>query len=398
MSSPIADAPRLEVIQAVVGAFWHFDLAREMERRGHLKCIYSTFPWARLRREAVSREKVRTFPWIHTPQFVLTSHGLIPPSLNRQITWATRRTFDAWVARTLPRCDAFIAISGSGLRAGRKAQAMGARYFCDRGSSHIRYQDGIMREEYAIWGTEIGIVADPRMIAREEAEYERADAVTVPSEFVRRSFLEMGVPADKVQKIPYGVWLERFRRTGEPPADRFEVLFVGGVSLRKGVPYLLQAFAKLRHSHKRLRIVGAMNPELQALLPKLPLEDVEFLGALPQSQLAAIMSSSHVMVLPSIEEGLALVQGQALACGCPLISSYNTGGEDLFSDGVEGFLVPIRSPEAITEKLQLLADDPALQQRMSEAALRRVRQIGGWKEYGDAWVRLLAKPRATSPG
>ena len=68
------------------------------------------------------------------------------------------------------------------------------------------------------------------------------------------------------------------------------------------------------------------------------------------------MSSSHVLVLPSVEEGLALVQAQAMACGCPLISSTNTGGEDLFSDGVEGFLVPIRSPEAIAERLQQLAD------------------------------------------
>lgn len=88
------------------------------------------------------------------------------------------------------------------------------------------------------------------------------------------------------------------------------------------------------------------------------------------------MSSSHVLVLPSVEEGLALVQAQTMACGCPLISSTNTGGEDLFSDGVEGFLVPIRSPEAIAERLQQVADDPDLQQRMSEAGSSRVRRIG----------------------
>jgi glycosyltransferase involved in cell wall biosynthesis len=101
------------------------------------------------------------------------------------------------------------------------------------------------------------------------------------------------------------------------------------------------------------------------------------------------MSSSHVLVLPSVEEGLALVQAQAMACGCPLISSTNTGGEDLFSDCVEGFLVPIRSPEAIAERLQQLADDPDLQQRMSEAALTRVRTIGGWHAYGEKWMDLI---------
>jgi alpha-maltose-1-phosphate synthase len=396
MSAQISDEWRPAVVQAVVGTFWHFDLAREMERHGCLKLIYSTFPWKRLQREGVPREKVRTFPWIHTPQFILSGWGLIPAGLNREIAWTMFRTFDAWISKTLPRCDAVIAISGTGLQTGKTAQAMGAKYFCDRGSSHIRYQDRILREEFAIWGVKRDVLVDPRMIAREEAEYEQADAITVPSEFVRRSFLDMGVPCHKLHKVPYGVRLERFRRTVEPPPDRFEVLFAGGVSLRKGVPYLLQAFARLRHPHKRLRIAGAMNTEFRPILAHLPQENVEFLGALPQNQLAAVMSSSHVMVLPSIEEGLALVQGQALACGCPLISTVHTGGEDLFTDGVEGFLVPIRSPEAIAEKLQLLADDPALQQRMSEAALRRVRQIGGWKEYGEAWIRLLRSQLVTS--
>lgn len=399
MPDEVLDPPRhFDVVQAVCGTFHHFDLAREMEARGYLKRIYSTFPWLRLQREGVAREKVSTFPWIHTPQFVLSGRGWIPAALNREITWLMFRSFDAWVAATLPRCDAFVGISGTGLRAGRTAQSRGAKYVCDRGSSHIRYQDRILREEFDLWGVEHDIIVDPRMIAREEAEYEQADAITVPSEFARRSFVEMGVPAEKIHKIPYGVRLDRFQRTSEPPEGRFEVLFAGGVNLRKGIPYLLRAFSGLRHPHKRLRIAGGMDAQIRPVLAQLPQENVEFLGSLPQSELAALMSASHVMVLPSIEEGLALVQGQAMACGCPLISSLNTGGEDLFTDGVEGFLVPIRSPESIADKLQLLADDPALQQRMSEAALRRVRQMGGWKEYGDAWVELLRReiPPSTS--
>jgi glycosyltransferase involved in cell wall biosynthesis len=101
------------------------------------------------------------------------------------------------------------------------------------------------------------------------------------------------------------------------------------------------------------------------------------------------MSRSHVLALPSIEEGLALVQAQAMACGCPVVCSTNTGGEDLFTDGVEGFIVPIRDPIALAARLQRLADDPDLQRSMREAALGRVRSIGGWKEYGDRWENLL---------
>lgn len=389
MAAPEDDLPRLKVVQAVCGTFHHFDLARELDARGYLECIYSTFPWARLQREGVDRRKVRTFPWIHTSQLLLRRRFGIPDGMNREITWAMFRSFDAWMARTLPRCDAFVGISGTGLKTGRRAQQMGGKYVCDRGSAHIRYQDRILREEYGIWGLEPEVIVDPRMIAREEAEYEQADAITIPSEFARRSFVEMGVPAEKLHRIPYGVRLERFRRVGEPPKDRFEVLFVGAVSLQKGVPWLLQAFAQIRHPRKRLRVVGGMHTEVKGLLSRLPQANLEFVGPVPQVELPAIMSSSHVMVMPSVQEGLALVQGQAMACGCPLISTTNTGGEDLFTDGVEGFVVPIRSPGAIAERLQQLADDPALQQRMSEAALKRVRHIGGWREYGDRWAELL---------
>ncbi|MGB6134008.1 MAG: glycosyltransferase family 4 protein [Acidobacteriaceae bacterium] len=381
--------PSLKVVQAVCGTFHHFDLARELDARGLLECIYSTFPWRRLRREGVDRGKVRTFPWIHTPQLLLGRRWKVPDGVNRDISWAMFRSFDAWMARTLPRCDVFVGISGTGLRTGRRAQQRGGKYVCDRGSSHIRYQDRILREEYGIWGVERRVIVDPRMITREEAEYEEADAITVPSEFARRSFLEMGVAPEKLHRIPYGVRLERFRRVGEPSKDRFEVLFAGAVSLQKGVPWLLQAFARVKHRRKRLRLVGAMQPDVKSLLPQLPLENVELVGPVPQAELPAIMSGSHVIVLPSIQDGFGMVMAQAMACGCPVISSRHTGGEDLFADGVEGFVVPIRSPEAIAERLQQLADDPALRQRMSEAALERVRHIGGWREYGERWAELL---------
>jgi len=387
-SSKVADnrVSSLSVVLAVPGVFHTFELAHELDHRGYLKQIYSTFPWKRLKREGLSRDKVRMFPWIHPPQLVFGGH--LPEGLNRDIGLAVARSFDWYIARTLPDCDVFVALSGCGVVSGRRAKQMGARFICDRGSSHIRYQAEILAEEYARWGIERAVIVDPRTIAREETEYQQADVITIPSEFARRSFIEKGIPAAKLRKIPYGVRLDRFSPSLPPASGTFEVLFAGQVALRKGIPYLLEAFSRLKHPRKRLRIVGTVQPEFKALAARFDLANVEILGSKPQAELARIMSSSHVLVLPSVEEGLALVQAQAMACGCPLISSTNTGGEDLFSDGVEGFLVPIRSPEAIAERLQQLADDPDLQQRMSEAGSSRVRRIGGWREYGERWMEL----------
>lgn len=381
----------MRVIQTVFGVFHHFELARQLQVRGHLETVYSTWPWARLKREGLPRDLVRTFPWIHTPEMLMRRIGVSNTSILDDVGYANALSFDRWSSlqrRRLQAPDALIAISGSSLRTGRELQARGSLFLCDRGSSHQRYQEAIVSAEFRRWGVERP-VSDIRDTVREEAIYEIADAITVPSSFAARSFVQSGVAPEKVHTIPYGVRLERFHKSGDPPKDHFHVLFAGAVGLRKGIPYLLEAFSQLKCSTKLLRVAGDLQPEMKRVMERLPRRHVEFLGIVNRERLVDLMSVSHVMVLPSIEEGLALVQGQALACGCPVIASTNTGGEDLFSDGVEGFIVPAGSSTAIAEKLQMLADDPDLRQRMSEAALRRVQFLGGWDDYGDKWERLL---------
>lgn len=383
----------MRIVQTVFGVFHHFDLARELYRRGHLERIYSSWPWKRIQREGIPHDKVKTFPWVHTPEFVLKRAKLLPRPVEDLTGYLNALTLDEYTTRTLPECDALIGISGSSLKAGRLLQQRGGMFFCDRGSSHQRYQEQIVSDEYRRWGVDAP-VSDPRDTAREEEIYAMADGITVPSSFAARSFVEMGIPAERIHTIPYGVRLERFTPTGVPPADRLEILFVGNVGLRKGVPYLLEAFARLKHPNKRLRVVGAMSREMPAVLERLPKDNVEILGILPQQQVAEMMSRSHLLVLPSVEEGLALVQGQALACGCPVLATTNTGGEDLFQDGVEGFIVPIRDVDALLHRMEQIADDPALQQRMRAAGLERVKHLGGWETYGDRWEALLQKSLA----
>lgn len=378
----------MRIVQTVFGVFHHFDLARELYRRSHLERIYSSWPWKRIQREGIPHDKVKTFPWVHTPEFVLKRARLLPRPVEDLTGYLNALTLDEYTARTLPECDALIGISGSSLKAGRLLQQRGGIFFCDRGSSHQRYQEQIVSDEYRRWGVDAP-VSDPRDTAREEEIYAMADGITVPSSFAARSFVEMGLAAEKIHTIPYGVRLERFKPTGEPPADRLELLFVGNVGLRKGVPYLLEAFGRLKHPNKRLRVVGAMSAEFVSVLERLPKDNVEILGILPQQQVAEMMSQSHLLVLPSVEEGLALVQGQALACGCPVLATTNTGGEDLFQDGVEGFIVPIRDVDALLHRMEQIADDPGLQQRMRAAGLERVKHLGGWETYGDRWEALL---------
>lgn len=379
----------MKIVQAVFGVFHHFELARELDRRGHLEKIYSTWPWQRLKREGLPREKVETFPWLHTPDFLLNRAHISPRWLSDHLGYANALAFDRWTERRIPHCDAFIAISGAGLRTGVRLQQRGGIFICDRGSTHIRHRAEIVKAEHVRWGVTEGADDDPRDLAREEAIYQAADAITVPASHARRTFVERGIPPEKIHVIPYGVLLDRFSKVADPPTGSFEVLYVGRIDLAKGFTDLLEAFARLRVPGKRLTVVGAIMPEMRTVLPRLPQENVTFIGSVPQAELPGYMSRSHVMVMPSLDEGMALVQGQALACGCPVIATTHSGGEDLLADGVEGFIVPVRDPAALAERMTELADDPELQRRMSEAALHRVRALGGWTKYGDAWELLL---------
>ena len=392
----------MQVIQAVYGVFHHFELAHQLRRRGHLKRIYSTWPWTRLKREGLPHSLVRTFPPVHTADYLLRRTRFYSPALDDRFNRWNSDSFDAYLRARIEPCDAFIAISGAGRTSGPLVQSRGGKFICDRGSTHQRFQTGLMAEEHRRWS--VPWTPPPaHIVEREEAIYAAADAITVPSTVAQRSFVQMGFAPERVHVIPYGVRLDRFQPPSMTPDDpgpdpnQFNVLFAGQISLRKGIPYLLHAFAAVRHPRKHLTVVGDIQPDIRAILPTLPTENVSFPGTMPQSELAAGMARSHVLALASVEEGLALVQGQALASGCPVVATVATGAEDLFTDGVEGFIVPDRDTAALTARLQQLADSPALRAQMSSAALARVQHLGGWDHYGELWDTLLHRLTGLPP-
>lgn len=102
------------------------------------------------------------------------------------------------------------------------------------------------------------------------------------------------------------------------------------------------------------------------------------------------MGSCDVLVLPSIVEGRALVQQEAMACGLPVIATPNAGVEDLIEDGTAGFLVPIRTPEAIAEKLEFLACKPDCIEVMGGHARKKAKALS-WNAYRNRIVDVVRK-------
>jgi glycosyltransferase involved in cell wall biosynthesis len=379
----------VKVAISTVGKYHAFDLARQLEQRDMLACVYTGYPRFKLAQEGLPQGLLRPFPFIQMICLLCVKLGIRAGWMNRQMAWISHRALDMYSSSGLPKCDAFIGLSGVGLITGTKVQQRGGVYVCDRGSTHLRYQDRLIRDEYQRYGLPFNENSEQK-IAEEEAEYERADAITVPSSFSRRSFVEMGIPASKVHQIPYGVDFSRFSKVGQPSPDRFDVLFVDQFCIRKGARYLLEGFKNLDHPNKCLTLAGAIAPEVKPILAKYAAAmPVKILGHVPHVKLKEIMSRSHVLVLPSVEDGFGLVLAEAMACGCPIIASENTGAPDLIRDGCEGYIVPVRESESISDRLQTLADNPALRNQMSDAAITTIRRTDGWKRYGDAMVELL---------
>ena len=379
----------MKIVQSVSGKFHHFHLARQLHERGMLAKIFSSHPRQQLRGEAIPADLLQSFPLFHLLPIAYGRLGGRNRHVMDEMTYWDRLTFDQYVARNLPECDVLVALSGSGLLSGQTALSRGAKYLCDRGSSHIRYWNEILQDEFRRWGQQYELV-DTRNISEEEEEYALADLITVPSEFARRTFVEMGVPDRKVRVVSYGADLKRFSQVAQPSPDTFEILYVGAISFLKGIPDLLESFRRFKHPQKRLVLVGDVLPEMARYLQGISLDSVELRGRMPHAQLKEVMSRSHVLVFPSVNDGFGMVIGEAMACGCPVICSENCGGADLFQDGQEGYIVPIRNPVAITERLEQLAQDPNHREQMSRYCLERIGKIGGWDTYGEEFVSVLS--------
>ena len=157
--------------------------------------------------------------------------------------------------------------------------------------------------------------------------------------------------------MPYGA-PRAVARAHAPANDRsrpLRALFVGHLSQRKGLADLHEAMEHVR-GLVTLTLVG---PRVAADCPALDqvIHAHHWLPPVPHARLLELMAEHDVLVFPSIVEGFGLVITEALSRGLPVITTPHTGGPDLMTDGRDGFIVPIRSPDAIADRLTRLAKD-----------------------------------------
>ncbi|MGB7441348.1 MAG: glycosyltransferase family 4 protein [Coleofasciculaceae cyanobacterium] len=214
-------------------------------------------------------------------------------------------------------------------------------------------------------------------LERKEQEIQLADHIFVASSITKKSLLDIGVKSEKISVISYGSPIDYFHP--KPKTDQtFRALFVGRVGPRKGVHYLLPAWRQLQLPEAELMMVG-INEFPESWLT--PYRDIfRYVPSVPHASLNEYYSTANVFVFPSLVEGFGLVLLEAMACGIPVITTPNTAGPDIITDGVEGFIIPIRDIEALKEKLEWCYRHPQELAEMGKAARQKAEQLT-WDLY-----------------
>lgn len=243
------------------------------------------------------------------------------------------------------------------------------------------------------WAFSLGGLRDSEIkMARKRAELEAADLVIVPSRFVLNSLPDSIRASRACAMVPYGadpaVEIASASAEGQHGCTErpLRLLFVGALSQRKGLADLLDACASLQRRDVELHLLGSAMAPLEFYRKRYP----DFIHHPPCSrgEVIATMLKCDVLVLPSLVEGRALVQLEALSCGLPILITPNTGGDDLLVEGETGFCVPPSSPGELAERIAWLADH-----REALAVMRKAAQaMAGkttWNSYREKLVETV---------
>lgn len=350
---------------------------------GWLHAYYTTIgvgrpgPWHRLpaalarhlerRRFALPSSTIHARPCREAIRLTATALGL--GSVVRPGSWASTdgvcQDLDRHVARQLDtgrRIPASVRVAyayeDSADHTFVAARRRGMRTIYELPIAYWQTTQRLLHEEAArlpAWRRTLRSVDDPTYkFERKTRELEMADVVVVPSQFVLDS-LPPRIKAEKPCIVArFGSPPARSRAPGPTrPRGPLRVLFAGALTQRKGLADLFQAMHLLRRPDVELVVMGSRLAPLSFYREQYPAFVYE--PPRPHAQVLELMETCDILALPAIVEGRALVQQEALACGLPLIVTPHTGGDDLVDEGRTGFLVPIRSPAALAERLDWFA-------------------------------------------
>jgi len=301
-----------------------------------------------------------------------------------------------WVEKLADEIDVVHTWPVGALKTLKAAKRLGIPTVLERPNAHTRFAYEVVRKECE----RLGITMPPDhehafhedILRIEEEEYALADRLLCPSDFVLQTFLDAGFLREKLARHQYGFDHQIYTSAGssQGAGPGLTMLFVGGVAPRKGLHYALEAWmASPAHKDGTFLIAGEFIPGYaEKLGPLLAHPSVHRLGH--RRDVADLMKKSDLLVLPSIEEGSALVTSEARGSGCVLLVSDAAGA---ICKHTENALVHHAGDvKALTEHLTMLHQDRALLKKLRDASLSTVNEL----TWSSAGIRLANVYRDTA--
>lgn len=352
-------------------------LRRQLKSR-----MFGEVPWTKTRIHP-AREAAR----------LLAKRLRIRPLVRHETGWASvdqvyhslDRRVAKYVSRTASDILAVYCYEDGALKTFAAASERGIKRIYHLPIPYWKKTQSLLREEAELqptWAQTMGGLLDSEeKLARKDAEIRLANRIVVASSFTQRSIEEYFGERLPITVASYGapkpLVAQPFRRA---PGEPLELFYAGHLSQRKGVAYLIAALHKLDVPW-RLTLAGprpdSAPKELDAFLAD---PRCVWLGRVPHLMLLEAMTRAHVFIFPSIVEGFGMVLYEAMAAGLPVITTPNTAGPDIMTDGREGFITPIRDPDAIASRLEVLYTDEDGRLEMATAALARAAR-SSWEAY-----------------
>lgn len=349
-SAPAGEQPAGKFVVATPQRSVCDEYARALEREGYLRFLALG---TRRGTAGVPPERTRLNPWIGL--WTYAAGRVLGAFYSECFRFRLLPWFDRWVLKQLQPGDHIISSYGYANACFRFVRQHGGKTFVDAGNSHIENFWELLTEEHRRWNCPYPPVSRFWYERSRTMLAEGVDFVLSPSSYVTRSFLARGFKPDQILPNVYPVNLSLFQpsKATRPKERPLTIINTGNLSLRKGTPYLLEAFRLVRRQHPNARLLlnRYIRQDVAPVLARYRDLPIEWSPGLPHAQLVQRLQSADIFVLPSLEEGLVRTALEAIACGLPVVLTPNSGANDFVQPGVNGEIVPIRDPKATAEAI-----------------------------------------------
>jgi glycosyltransferase involved in cell wall biosynthesis len=293
--------------------------------------------------------------------------------------------------RKIDTCDAVYAYEDAAFESFETARDQGFKRIYDLPIAYWETSQRLLREEaerYPDWEPTLGGTRDSdEKLSRKTQELNLAQLVICPSRFVLESLPASARAQKECVIAPFGSPIVDLNKNPKRNSRRLRLLFAGALTQRKGLADVFEAMKLVGSNSVELVVMGSLLRPINWYRDQFA--DFTYETPRPHGEVLRLMQSCDVFVLPSIVEGRALVQQEAMACGLPVIATKNAGADDAIADGETGFLVPIRSPAALAEKINWCATNRSIVDGMGIAARKRASEFT-WRAYGENIVAAVS--------